>query len=79
VGRAIGDGATVEFWDTSTLTGLNGIVPMIMGFFEIFIFGIAVLTLTWGFFRLILSGGDEEIQKKAKNRIVYGILGLIFL
>lgn len=34
---------------------------------------------TWGFFRLILSGGDEEVQKKAKNRVLYGTLALLFM
>ncbi len=79
IGKSIGGGWDVEFWDSSTLTGLNGIIPMFIGFFEIFIFGVAIVMFTWWFFRLILSGGDEEIQKKAKNRIIYGILGLIFL
>lgn len=77
--RVIGDAAEVDFWDQTSLTGLNGIVPMFIGFFEIFIFGLAIVLFTWWFFRLILSGGDEEVQKKAKNRILYGILWLIFL
>lgn len=75
----IGDTADVIFWSPDYLTGVNGFVPMVIGFFEIFIFGMAIVLFTWGFFRLILSGGDEEVQKKAKTRIVYGVLGLIFL
>lgn len=78
-GRVIWDANVVDFWDQTSLTGLNGFIPMIIWFFEIFIFGLAIVLFTWWFFRLILSGGDEEIQKKAKNRILYGILGLIFL
>lgn len=28
---------------------------------------------------MILSGGDEEKVKSGKNRLIYGVLGLIFL
>jgi hypothetical protein len=73
----IGDVTEVKFWDDVTFLG-NGFLPSIISFFEIFIFGIAILTFTWWFFRLILSGGNEEIQKKAKSRILNGILGLLF-
>ncbi len=68
-----------DLWDVGSLNGTWGFVPMIIWFFEIFIFGVAIIMFTWWFFRLILSWGDEEIQKKAKNRIIYGILGLMFL
>jgi Type IV secretion system pilin len=46
---------------------------------KVFIFGIAVLIFTWGLFQLILSAGDDEKKKMARNRLLYGILGLIFL
>ncbi len=68
-----------DLWDIGSFNGSGWFVPMIIGFFEIFVFGVAIIMFTWWFFRLILSWGDEEIQKKAKNRIVYGTLGLIFL
>ncbi len=68
-----------DLWDIGSLNGAGGFVPMIIGFFEIFIFGVAIIMFTWWFFRLILSGGDEEVQKKAKNQIIYGILGIMFL
>jgi hypothetical protein len=34
---------------------------------------------TWAALSLILSGGDDEKKKMAKNRFIYGSLGLIFL
>ena len=64
------------FWDD---TILNGFFNNLIGFFQVLIFAIAVLMFTWWLFRLILSAGDEEIQKKAKNRILYGTLALIFM
>ena len=84
VGRSSGKdviwtGDSILFWDEAALTGLNGIIPMMLGFLEIFIFWVAILTFTWGLFRLVMSGGDEEQQKTAKNRIIYGSLGLVFL
>jgi hypothetical protein len=75
----IGDGTEIDLWDRNTLFGINGFIPQIIGFFELFIFGVAIIMLTWGLFRLIVSGWDEEIQKKAKNQLFYSILGLIFL
>lgn len=64
------------FWESSIL---DSTVSGLISFFEVFIFGAAVLVFTWGLFLIILSGGDEERVKSGKNRIVYGILGLIFL
>ena len=51
----------------------------IIAFLRVFAFGVAVTMFTWGLFNLIMSAGDDEKKKKAKNRIVYGIIGLIFL
>lgn len=68
-----------DLWNINNLNGSGGFVPMITGFFQIFIFGVAIIMFTWWFFRLILSGGDEEVQKQAKNRIIYGVLWLMFL
>ncbi len=42
----IGDVTEVKFWDDVTFLG-NGFLPSIISFFEIFIFGIAILTFTW--------------------------------
>lgn len=59
--------------------GFDGLMGDFIGFLRIFAYGVAILTFTWGSFRLIMSGGDEEKQKTAKNRLIYGLLGLIFL
>ncbi len=68
-----------DLWNINNLNGWGWFVPMITGFFQIFIFWVAIVMFTWWFFRLILSGWDEEVQKNAKNRIIYGILWLMFL
>lgn len=64
------------FWDTA---GFEGIVGNLIAFLKVFIFGVAVLMFTWWLFNLILSAGDDEKKKKARNRVVYGIAGLIFI
>lgn len=64
------------FWDTY---GIEWFFGNLIAFLQVFIFGVAVLTFTWWLFQMIVSGGDEEKQKKAKGRITYGILWLIFL
>ncbi len=64
------------FWNTA---GFEGFMGNIIGFLRVFVFGAAVTMFTWGLFNLIVSGGDDEKKKMAKNRIVYGLLGLIFM
>jgi Type IV secretion system pilin len=65
------------FWNVTY--GLDPFLYNIIAFLKVFIFGIAVLIFTWGLFQLILSAGDDEKKKMARNRLLYGILGLIFL
>lgn len=64
------------FWDTY---GFEGLFGNMIAFFRVFVFGVAVLMFTWWLFRLIVSAGDEEIRKTARNRIIYGSLALIFM
>ena len=64
------------FWDTA---GFEGIFGNMIAFLRVFAFGVAVTMFTWGLFNLLVSGGDDEKKKQAKNRIVYGIIGLVFL
>jgi Type IV secretion system pilin len=64
------------FWNTA---GFEGIIGNMIAFLRVFAFGVAVTMFTWGLFNLLVSGGDDEKRKQAKNRIIYGIIGLIFL
>lgn len=64
------------FWNTA---GFEGIVWNLVAFFRVFIFGVAVTMFTWWLFSMIVSAWDDERRKKATNRIIYGILGLIFM
>jgi hypothetical protein len=64
------------FWNTA---GFEGIIGNMIAFLRVFVFGVAVTMFTWGLFNLLISGGDDEKKKQAKNRIIYGIIGLIFL
>lgn len=51
----------------------------ILSFFRVGIIGAAIFMFTLAAFELITSGGSEEKTKHAKGRILYGVLGLIFL
>jgi hypothetical protein len=64
------------FWNTA---GFEGIIGNMIAFLRVFAFGVAVTMFTWGLFNLLVSGGDDEKKKQAKNRIIYGIIGLVFL
>lgn len=43
--------------------------------------GFAILVIIWGVISFMIAGskGDEEASKKAKNTILYGILGLFVI
>ncbi len=71
------DGSST-LWDSATF-GYDGIFWSIISFLKIFIFWVAIIMFTWWLFRMIVSAGDEEVQKQAKHRLVYGTLGLVFL
>lgn len=78
-GEVIGMGSYTETWIFWYQAGLPGFVGDLVGFFRVFAYGAAILMLTWGFFRMILSSGDEEQVKSAKSRIIYSLLALVFL
>lgn len=70
-------------WSSASISwytaGLDGFIGSLFGFFRVFAYGVAILMLSWGFFRLILSSGEEEQVKAAKSRVINSILGLVFL
>lgn len=79
-----GQSITLGSWsDVTSLSWYGDLLPgwvgQLVGFFRVFAYGAAILMLTWGFFRLILSSGDEEQIKSAKSRVIYSSLALMFL
>lgn len=51
----------------------------IYNFIEIFMGAIAVLMIIFAGFRLVTSGGNEEVQTKSKRMIMYAAIGLIVI
>lgn len=78
IGQPPSWGATTGsfFWNTA---GYDGMIGNLIAFLRVFAFGIAVTMFTWGAFSLITSGADDEKRKQSKNRLIYGVIGLIFL
>ncbi len=64
------------FWNAEIM---DSTLSNIVSLFEVFVFSVAILVFTWWLFLMILSAGDEEKVKSGKNRLVYGVLGLLFL
>ncbi len=64
------------FWDTAWFEGVFG---NLVAFLRVFVFGVAVVMFTWWLFNLLISWGDDEKKKMAKNRIIYWLIGLIFM
>ena len=61
------------------LAGWIGIVWKIFTFFNTFLSVICVILIIYAGFLVLISGGDEEKIKKAKNTILYIAIGFILL
>ena len=61
---------------TFTLTDLLATGNRIVDIFVSIIVVLSVLSIIWGGFSFVTSGGDEEKTKAARNRIMYGIIGI---
>lgn len=56
---------------------INGIIADIINVFTVIIGIAAVIMIIIGGFHYITSGGSDEKVKKAKNTILYAIIGLV--
>lgn len=62
---------------SSLFGGANAIIPRVINIM-LFIVGIlAVIMMIYGGIRYVLSGGDNNKVKDAKNTILYAIVGLV--
>lgn len=68
-----------SFWNLGGTFGFNWFLGDIIWFLKVIAFIAAVIMFTWGAFALILSRGKDEYREQATNRLVYGIMGLLFL
>jgi len=67
------EGTTRQGW---IRRGVNYFFERAIGFMATVIGSLAVLTMTFGGFRIITSGGDETAQGKGKQLIKYSLVGL---
>ncbi len=64
------------FWSSY---GFDWVMGNLVAFLRVVAYGVAIIAFTWGLFRLIMSGWDEEKLKNAKHRLILWLIGLIFL
>lgn len=74
-GQAFEDLASVEIYSDQGVTQIRGII----GFIEVFVGAIAVLTIVIRGFMLTTSMGDEEGIGKAKKHLLYAVAGLLIV
>lgn len=67
-----GDGQPTELF-----SGADAIVPKVINTLLFFVGVLAVIMLIFGGIRYIVSGGDSNKVKDAKNTIIYAIVGLV--
>ncbi len=71
-GQYRGDGQPADLFD-----GPQALIPRAINLM-LFIVGIlAIFMLIWGGIRYVISGGNQEKVKDAKNTILYAIIGLV--
>lgn len=68
-----------SFWNTAGTFGVQGFIGDIINFLKVFAFIAAIISFVWGAYQLLLSRGKDEYKENAQNRMVYGVMGLIFL
>ncbi|MFH1284126.1 MAG: pilin [Candidatus Peregrinibacteria bacterium] len=71
-GEAFEDIATTQIYAEESVKQVRGII----GFVEVFVGAAAVLVIIIRGFTLVTSGGDEEAMTKAKNHLIYAVVGL---
>ena len=59
----------------SLVTGIVGIMNVIQNF----LVALSVFIIIWGTFRYLIASGDKERLTKAKDVIVYGLLGIVIM
>ncbi|MBD3331151.1 hypothetical protein GF354_06555 [Candidatus Peregrinibacteria bacterium] len=74
-GDAFEDIASAEIYGEEGTAVLRGIIGVI----QVFLASIAVLVIVIRGFTVILSAGDEESITKAKNHILYAVVGLLVI
>ena len=71
-GQYRGEGQPSELFD-----GQQALIPRAINLM-LFIVGIlAIVMLIWGGIRYVISGGNSDKVKEAKNTILYAIIGLV--
>ncbi len=63
--------------DTNPITGPDGIINKIANIFALVTSIAAVIIIIIGGFEYVRSGGDSAKVNKAKNTIIYAIVGLV--
>lgn len=74
-GEAFTDVTTTQLYAEETVKITRGII----GFVELLIGAVAVLVIIIRGFVLLTSGGEEEKLTKAKNHIIYAVVGLLIV
>jgi len=71
------DGGLIpEASDTYTIQNLISTANTGIAIFVSILVTLSVLFMVWGGFTYITSGGDSDKVKDAKNRVVYGLVGI---
>lgn len=63
-------------------TNFKALVTSVVGIMNIvqnFLVALSVFIIIWGTFRYLIASGDKERLTKAKDVIVYGLLGIVII
>lgn len=73
------DGGSTCSAATGGTSSLNDIIAKVINIFSVIVGIIAVIMIIVGGFFYITSGGKQESVQKAKNTILYAIIGLVIV
>mgnify|MGYP006279219961 CR=1 FL=1 len=60
----------------TTLNDITGIIDTVVNWFSVIVFLLAIFFLLWAGLSWMTAGGDESKTSAARNRLIYGLIGI---
>ncbi len=60
---------------TEAIDWVKGILELIVGL----LVALAIFYVIWGVFEFVQSSGDEEKRKEGRDRMIYGLIGVVVM
>ncbi len=66
----------------TTMTNIDGVVTWVTGILNVIVtllIALAVFYIIWGVFEFVQSAGDPEKRSEGRDRMIYGLIGVVVM